>query len=178
MGQADYRAAMSDELPPGESTDQHIVMEWETPTHEQIIEITKMHVEAMETNSDSAVWVTAGMHHVMLYTIGRRSGNVHRVALPFWRDPDGGRLVIGSFAGAVNDPAWVLNLRDRDANPGVKVRTQHGLYWSQHQILEGAERETLWALMTVDRAFYADYQAKTERPIPMIRLPETELHEG
>jgi hypothetical protein len=32
--------------------------------------------------------------------------------------------------------------------------------------------------MTVDRAFYADYQAKTERPIPMIRLPETELHEG
>ena len=90
----------------------------------------------------------------------------------------GGRVVIGSFAGAVNDPAWVLNLRDRDANPGVKVRTQHGRYWSEHQILEGVERDDLWALMTVDRAFYADYQAKTERSIPMIRLPESEALEA
>jgi hypothetical protein len=28
--------------------------------------------------------------------------------------------------------------------------------------------------MTADRAFYADYQAKTERTIPLVRLPESE----
>ncbi len=31
----------------------------------------------------------------------------------------------------------------------------------------------MWGLMTADRAFYSNYQAKTERTIPMIRLPET-----
>ena len=169
---------MSNDLPPGESTDQHVVMEWETPTPEQIIEITKAHVEAMEASTDPAIWVSGGMHNVMLYTVGRRSGNIHRVALPFWRDPGGDRIVVGSFAGAAKDPAWVLNLRDREANPGVKVRTQHGLFWSRHQLLEGSEHAELWGLMTADRAFYADYQAKTERTIPLVRLPESEQLEA
>ncbi len=164
---------MSIDLPPGESPDQSVTMDWETPTHEQIVEITRAHVEAMESSTDPAIWVTVGMHHVLLYTVGRKSGNTHKVALPFWRDPNGDRLVIGSFAGAVKDPAWVLNLRDRTANPGVKVRTQHGTFWSEHQVLEGDERDEMWGLMTADRAFYSNYQAKTERTIPMIRLPET-----
>ncbi|MDP6975324.1 MAG: nitroreductase/quinone reductase family protein [Acidimicrobiales bacterium] len=164
---------MSIDLPPGESPDQTVIMDWETPTHEQIVEITRAHVEAMESSTDPAIWVTVGMHHVLLYTVGRKSGNTHKVALPFWRDPNGDRLVIGSFAGAVKDPAWVLNLRDRTANPGVKVRTQHGAFWSEHQVLEGDERDEMWGLMTADRAFYSNYQAKTERTIPMIRLPET-----
>ena len=52
-------------------TDQHVDQVWDTPTHSEIIDLTKMHVEAMEVTDDDLVWVQAGMHHVLLTTIGR-----------------------------------------------------------------------------------------------------------
>jgi deazaflavin-dependent oxidoreductase (nitroreductase family) len=158
-----------------QGTSQRVEMEWETPSHAEIIEISKGHVAGLEMTDDDAVWCVAGMHHVLLHTIGRKSGKDHKVALPFWRDADGHRIVVGSFAGATKDPSWVLNLRDRDANPRVKVRVQNGMFWSEHQVLDaGDERDALWASMLADRAWYADYQAKTERTIPLVRLAETE----
>ena len=84
--------------------------------------------------------------------------------------------VVGSFAGADQEPDWVLNLRDRDVNPRVKVRAQAGLYWAEHEVIDaGFEREKLWEALLQDRAWYAEYQAKTDRIIPLIRLPETEV---
>ena len=158
-----------------QGTSQKVEMEWETPSHEEIVEITKAHVAGMEVSDHDDIWCVAGMHHVMLHTIGRRSGKEHKVALPFWRDAEGHRIVVGSFAGAAKDPAWVLNLRDRNANPRVKVRVQGGMFWSEHEVLDaGPERDALWMAMLEDRAWYADYQAKTERKIPLVRLAETE----
>jgi deazaflavin-dependent oxidoreductase (nitroreductase family) len=113
------------------------------------------------------------MHHLLLRTIGRRSGNVHKVALPFWRAPDGHRIVVASFSGAPTDPAWYLNLADRTANPEVHVRVQGGQYWSTPEVLEGEAYDATWAALLVDRPHYADYQAGTERRIPLVRLPET-----
>ena len=156
------------------ATDQKVEQAWDTPSHDEIPKITKMHVEYLEQTDDDAVWVQAGMHHVMIRTIGRKSGNEHKIALPFWRDPDGVRVVVASFAGAEKHPAWFLNLRDRDANPEILVKVQGGQFWSVPDILEeGDEHDRLWALMIEDRAWYADYQARTERTIPLVRLPET-----
>ena len=39
--------------------------------------------------------------------------------------------------------------------------------------LEGDEYRRIWDLLTADRAWYNDYQAKTDRQIPLVRLPET-----
>ena len=156
------------------ATDQHVEQAWETPSQEEIPVITKMHVSALESSDDDAVWVQAGMHHVLLSTIGRKSGDTHKVALPFWRDPDGGRVVVASFAGATKDPAWFVNLADRSANPKVLVRVQGGSYWSEPEILDGDEYDRIWKLLNEDRAWYDNYQAKTERRIPLVRLPETD----
>ena len=68
-----------------ESTDQYVDQVWDTPSHEEIVDLTKVHVEAMEMTNDDMVWVQAGMHHVLLTTVGRKSGNQHKVALPIWR---------------------------------------------------------------------------------------------
>ena len=54
------------------------------PSRDEIPAISRGHVAAMEASDDDAVWVIAGMHHVVLSTTGRRSGNEHKVALPFW----------------------------------------------------------------------------------------------
>ncbi|MCU1461891.1 MAG: pip [Acidimicrobiales bacterium] len=145
---------------------------WETPPPDEIVAISRVHVEAMEQTDSDEVWRGAGMHHVVLHTIGRKSGKEHKVALPFWRDPEGHRIVAGSFAGAEHHPAWFINVRDRK-EPEVRCRVQGGQYWSVPEILDGDEYDRIWPLFTADRAWYNDYQAKTERRIPLIRLPET-----
>jgi len=110
---------------------------------------------------------------VVIRTVGRKTGQEHKVALPTWRDPDGVPVVVASYAGAPQHPSWYLNLSDRTANPEVLVRTKTSQYWSVPDIPEGEEYDRLWALLTADRAWYSDYQAKTSRRIPLVRLPVT-----
>ncbi len=152
---------------------QKVEQVWETPSADEIVELTKAHVGAMETMTDDIVWVQAGMHHILLQTVGRKSGNVHKVALPIWKDPDGHRIAVASFAGAKNHPSWFLNLRDR-TEPRLRIRVQDGEFWSDAEVLEGEERDRIWDLLVADRSWYTDYQAKTERQIPLVRFPETE----
>jgi hypothetical protein len=46
-------------------------------------------------------------------------------------------------------------------------------FWSSPEILDGEDYERTWQGLTADRAWYNDYQAKTDRRIPLVRLPET-----
>jgi deazaflavin-dependent oxidoreductase (nitroreductase family) len=145
--------------------------EFVEPSRDEIPGISRQHVAAMETSDDDSVWVLAGMNHVVLHTIGRKSGNEHKVALPFWADPEGRPVVVASFSGAPQHPAWYLNLSDRAANPEVLVRRQgQQLYWSTPQILEGEEYAIVWAGLTADRPYYNDYQTRTDRKLPLVRL--------
>ena len=114
-----------------------------------------------------------GASTVELATTGRKTGKEHKVALPMWRDPKGQPIVVGSFAGAPGHPSWFINLRDRAANPEVLCRVQGRQYWSVPDILEGDEYRRIWDLLTADRAWYNDYQAKAPRRIPLVRLRET-----
>ncbi len=152
---------------------QKVEQVWETPSLEEIPVISKAHVEAMEATTDPNVWIQGGMTHVVIRTIGRKSGKEHKVALPIWRDPDGRAIVVGSFAGAPGHPSWFINLRDRTANPEVLCRMHDHAFWSVPDILDGDEYQRIWDLLVADRAWYTDYQAKTERRIPLVGLPET-----
>lgn len=145
---------------------------FERPPRDEIPAISRMHVEAQEASDDDAVWIAAGMHHVIVQTIGRRSGREHKVTLPYWLDADGNRVVVASFAGAPQHPAWYLNLADRAANPEVRCRVQGGAFWADAEILEGDDYATTWAALTTDRPYYVDYQSETERRIPLVRLRE------
>src|SRR6185437_5982154 len=110
---------------------------FDEPPREEIPGISRNHVAFMESTDEDQAWVLAGMHHVILRTVGRRSGTEHKVALPFWRDPDGNRVVVASFSGAPQHPSWYLNLSDRAANPEVLVRVQGGSFWSDAEVLDG-----------------------------------------
>ncbi len=152
--------------------DQRVSGEFDTPDRAALPAITAAHVSGMEVSDSDDLWITMNMHYVILHTVGRKSGKHHKVALPFWRDENGHRIVIASYAASPTHPAWYLNLVDRDANPDVFVKVQRGEYRSVPEVIEGAERERLWAALLEDRPFYANYQAQIERLIPMVRLPE------
>jgi deazaflavin-dependent oxidoreductase (nitroreductase family) len=140
------------------------------PPRDQIPGISAMHVSAMDQSDADEVWTPAGMKHLVLRTVGRKSGKEHRVALPYWADAEGHHVVVGSFSGAPQHPAWYLNVADRDANAEVLVREQHGSYWADPQVLDGDEYRATWAAITADRPFYKNYQTRTSRRIPLVRF--------
>ena len=146
--------------------------EFVEPPRDEIPGISRQHVAAMETSDDDAIWVMAGMRHVLLRTIGRKSGKEHKVALPYWSDPAGHRVVVASFAGAPQHPSWYLNLADRSVNPELLVLDQGQRFWAEGQVLDGAEYEETWAGIVADRPYYADYQTRTDRKLPLVRLVE------
>jgi deazaflavin-dependent oxidoreductase (nitroreductase family) len=155
----------------GES--QKVEQDWETPSLEEIPVISRGHVAYMESTDDPSAWTQGGMTHVVLRTIGRRSGKEYKVALPTWNDERGDRIVVASYAGATNHPDWFHNLADREANPEVLCRVAGHAFWSVPEVLDGEDYDRTWAALTADRAWYNDYQAKTQRRIPLVRLPET-----
>ena len=55
----------------------------------------------------------------------------------------------------------------------MAVRAQDHAYRSVPDILDGDAYDRTWALLTADRAWYGDYQARTERRIPLVGLPES-----
>src|SRR5207253_442304 len=55
------------------ATEQRVEQQWETPSYDEIPVISKMHVQAMETSDADEVWSQAGMKHVLITTIGRKS---------------------------------------------------------------------------------------------------------
>jgi deazaflavin-dependent oxidoreductase (nitroreductase family) len=152
---------------------QKVEQTWETPPADEIVSLSAQHVAAMETMDVDEVWQQAGMHHVLLRTLGRKSGKEHKVALPVWRDADGHRIVVASFAGAKDHPSWFLNLEDTKANPEVLVKVQGNTFWSEPEILDGGDYDRNWKALNEDRAWYQNYQQKTDRRIPLVRLPET-----
>jgi len=144
---------------------------YEEPPRDEIPGVSRMHVQAMEAGIEEA-WTGAGMKQLMLRTVGRKSGNEHKVALPYWVDPEGRKIVVASFAGAPTHPHWYFNLEDKDANPEVQITTQDGSQWATADPLDGDEYQRIWDLLTADREFYRDYQTRTDRQIPLVRLVE------
>ena len=115
-----------------------------------------------------------GMRNVIVTTVGRRTGRVRDV--PLYAVDDGSRLVvIGSFAGRDEEPAWVGNLV---AHPDATVRVGRQVRPVRAREAEGAERERLWAMAASAYPGYEAYARRTSRRIPVVVLEPTGAGEG
>lgn len=109
-----------------------------------------------------------------LTTTGRKSGKPRSVPLYAWED--GPNLVIvGSWAGRPTDPAWVDNLR-AEPRASIRVGREERAVRAREVNVSGAERDRLWTLVTEAFRYYATYQRKTTRVIPLFVL-EPDTHE-
>jgi deazaflavin-dependent oxidoreductase (nitroreductase family) len=104
---------------------------------------------------------------LLLTTRGRKSGK--RLILPLiYRPTDtGGYCVIASKGGAPAHPAWYLNL---EADPNVHIQVAAEKFDALARVAEGEERERLWRVMVDYYGPYTDYQAATQRQIPVVVL--------
>ena len=103
---------------------------------------------------------------LLLTTPGRRSGNTLTLPL-IYGETEGGYLVIASKGGFPTHPAWYHNLV---ANPEVELQVVADRFKARAGTAEGAERTRLWDQMVALYAPYSEYQARTEREIPVVVL--------
>ncbi len=104
---------------------------------------------------------------LLLKTQGRKSGRPLTLPLIYRPTDSGGYCVIASKGGAPSHPAWFLNL---SAEPNVEVQVVNDKFAAVARVAEGEERERLWQMMVDYYAPYTDYQAATERQIPVVVL--------
>ncbi len=103
---------------------------------------------------------------LLLTTTGRRSGEPRTTPLIYGRHGDS-YLVVASKGGAPEPPAWYLNLQ---ANPEVTVQVKGDRFSARAHTGSAAEKPELWRIMASVWPQYDEYQAKTERDIPVVVL--------
>lgn len=103
---------------------------------------------------------------VILHTIGAKTGRKHVVPLIPLRD--GNRyIVFASVGGAPRNPAWYHNLV---ANPEINIEAGGETIPVRAIEVTGNERDQLFARQVAAHPFYAGFQRKTKRIIPVIAL--------
>lgn len=108
------------------------------------------------------------MPALVLTTIGRKSGAERRTPLAYIPDGHGNWLIIAAYAGAANNPAWYHNI---GAHPDrLSIELEGRTHRVNAEELHGAERELAWKTITDADKRFADYQNKTDRLLPVIRL--------
>ena len=113
-----------------------------------------------------------GVPCLLLRTTGRRTGKSRTSALVYARDGDD-YIVVASLGGSDHPPAWLHNVR---AEPHVGVQVGRDRFPAVATVVERGEDDyaRLWRLGNdVNQGRYDGYQAKTRRPIPLVRLTPT-----
>jgi len=103
---------------------------------------------------------------LLLTTTGAKSGERRVSPLAYFRI-DGKLIIIGSFAGAPVNPAWVHNLR---ANPQAHIEVGTDAFDVTARELPQQERDELFDKVTAAAPGFAEYQANTSRVIPLFEL--------
>ncbi len=108
----------------------------------------------------------AGAPLLLLTTTGAKSGRSHTTPLMYSEDGDR-LLIVASKAGAPEHPHWYHNVV---ANPRVRVEIGDRDVWAAAEVIDGEERDRLYASIAERMPDFAEYQKKTARTIPVVAL--------
>lgn len=106
------------------------------------------------------------MQLLLLHSTGAKSG-AQRINPVGYFDIDGKVIVVGSYAGADINPAWVHNLR---AHPRTQIELGPESITVEARELPDAERAAAWAQIAASSPPFAAYQTQTTRTIPLFEL--------
>ena len=103
---------------------------------------------------------------LILHSTGAKSGQT-RLAPIVYQQVGDSWAVFASKAGAPDNPDWYHNLV---ANPKASIELGTSTVDVTARVLEGAEREEIWSKQKQLMPGFADYEAKTDRVIPVVVL--------
>ena len=113
--------------------------------------------------------VPSGAPVCLLTTRGRKSGRLRTVPLLYLRD-GGDYVVVASQGGAPQHPGWYFNL---EADPKAEMALGRHRIPVVARPVAPDQREHLWPRLVANYPPYAQYQSRTTRLIPLMRLSPT-----
>lgn len=112
-----------------------------------------------------------GTQLLYLTTIGARSGARRTAQVARFDDGAGGWYVIASFGGAAQHPAWYHNVVAHPDQVWAEVDgVTHRVTVTQ---LDGDDRRRVWEDVVRQAPGFGDYETKTDRVLPLLRLTPT-----
>jgi len=103
---------------------------------------------------------------LLLTTTGRVSGEPHTVPLLYLSDGDA-LVVVASYGGRPRHPEWYLNLVE---HPVVEVQVRGERHAMRARSMDPGKRAEWWPRIVEAYGGYAEYQGRTDREIPVVRL--------
>ncbi len=124
------------------------------------------HVRVYRETAGERGYHWRGTTILLLTTEGRKSGEPRTT--PLIHRTDGDRwVIVASKGGWPENPAWYENLT---VNPEAEIEVRGEQVPVRASTAEGDERARLWSLMSEVWPAYDEYQARTDREIPIVVL--------
>lgn len=123
-------------------------------------------VELYESSGgkEGTTLLDTGLPCILITHKGNKTGAIRKI--PVMRvKVDNSYVLIGSYGGREKNPVWVYNLR---AHPDVEIRDEaEVMKMKVREVHDDPERQKLWDAGVAAYSKYDDYQAKTDRKIPV-----------
>lgn len=107
-----------------------------------------------------------GASMVIVHHTGAKSGT-ERVTPLVYRPEGDAWIIFASKGGAPDNPDWFHNLK---ANPSTAIEVGAEKIDVVASEVTGAERDRIWELQKAESPQFAEYEASTDRVIPLIRF--------
>jgi deazaflavin-dependent oxidoreductase (nitroreductase family) len=122
-------------------------------------------VEAYEASGgrEANTLLDTGLPVIIVTSRGHRSAKLRKN--PVMRvEHDGAYAIVASKGGAPEHPLWYWNLV---ADPSVTIQDGPEPFEAEATLVDGEERAQWWERAVAAYPPYAEYQARTEREIPV-----------
>jgi deazaflavin-dependent oxidoreductase (nitroreductase family) len=124
-------------------------------------------IEEFRANGGRVGGMFEGAPMILIHHIGAKSGIERVTPLVHFPEDDRNTAIVASNGGAPTHPAWFHNLK---ANPKIDVEVGTETYTVVAEELPRTERDELWKRVVAEKPGFADYEKKTDRVIPLLRL--------
>lgn len=103
---------------------------------------------------------------MLLTTLGSRSGKPRTIPITYITS-DGGYVLTASNGGSDKNPSWFTNIQK---NPEVIISIRDKKLNALGATVDKTTKDRLWAQLISSEPWYANYQTRTTREIPMVML--------
>ncbi|WP_327387099.1 MULTISPECIES: nitroreductase family deazaflavin-dependent oxidoreductase [unclassified Streptomyces] len=139
-------------------------IDWDHPTdpREGTWQLDHVKLYVGSGGSEGQYW--NGTQTLLLTTLGRVSGKPVRTPL-IYGEAEGAYLVVASKGGDPAHPLWYRNLSE---HPAVRIQVGPKTVQGTARTATPEERAAYWPVMVGHWPAYDEYQAKTDREIPIV----------
>ncbi|MBI3689408.1 MAG: nitroreductase family deazaflavin-dependent oxidoreductase [Mycolicibacterium aromaticivorans] len=133
-------------------------------------EMNQKVIEEFRATGGKAGGMFEGKPLVLVHHFGAKSGTERITPLVPYLD-DGRIFIFASKAGADTNPDWFHNLV---AHPQTTVELGTETFGVTARVLDGDERDEIYAKQVAAQPQFGDYEKSTSRVIPVIELQRSE----